>query len=144
MIVPRLRFSAQLARFWGASGSIRGRFCHMSWIAKNHEKHKVFIGFLQFGGYWKACLRHLGHWVKRSWLQDCIFWSILAICWDILVASWGQRAPRWRPRGPGGASMGGLEAPRREVPPGVEGNDPLWALLSTNLLLLLANKPQDS
>ena len=47
--------------------------------------------------------------------------AILALMLGHLDGKLGSEAPRWRPRGPGGASMGGLEAPRREEPGGVGG-----------------------
>ena len=59
----------------------------------------------------------------------------------------GSDTPRWRPRGPGGASMGGLEAPRREEPGGVDGKHaalgPYPDSKDPQILILQASKLED-
>ena len=73
--------------------------------------------------------------------------AILALMLGHLDGKLGSEAPRWRPRGPGGASMGGLEAPRREAPGGVDGKSgvlgPYPHSKDPQILILQASKLED-
>ena len=114
----------------------------MSLIAKNNEKHLVFIVFF--------AIRRVSE--SMSETSRAFGKAKLAPRLHLLehlgnMLSWGQRAPRWRPRGPGGASMGGLEAPRREGRRGVEAKSaalgPYPHSKDPQILRLQASKLED-
>ena len=118
---------------WRTFGSILATFfaywarsCQKLQKPKKRRQYNTFEGFLESRGCsWRPCRLILAPcWVMLAPARPSVGLSlaILALMLGHLDGKLGSEAPRWRPRGPGGASMGGLEAPRREVPRGVGGN----------------------
>ena len=113
---------ANLARFWGYLGDLLLDFVAIlvkpAKIKQNDDSTsllKVFCGLGgDLGGHVGSSWRYIG----PSWPSVGLSLAILALMLGHLDGKLGSEAPRWRPRGPGGASMGGLEALRREEPRG--------------------------
>ena len=82
-----------------------------------------------------------------SWPSIGLSLVILALMLGHLDGKLESETQKLRPRGPGGASMGGLEAPRREEPGGVEGKSPALGPYPDSkdprILVLQATKLED-
>ena len=73
----------------------------MGWIAKNIEKPLVFVGFFEFWGGWKGCLRHLGAYLGHCWLEDWIFRRIFGHVGAKIVNKMGKMATKKHKMGVG-------------------------------------------
>ena len=76
----------------------------MGWIAKNIEKPLVFIGFCEFLGGWKGCLRHLERYLGQCCLEDWIFRRIFIHVGAKIVKKMGKMATKRRKMGVGRAA----------------------------------------
>ena len=102
-------------------GETFGSFLHSGWIAKNIGKPLKNLSFSLFSDAWKGWLRHLRSSSTRCCVYVCICCSILGMMLRHFGSVGLAMVAAWLPGWAGWLSGMRLEAPRREVPGGVEG-----------------------